>query len=537
MHKISLIAFINAMIMSLFPLCAQNPAGNSFLYSCQEVENSENYMKGNLYQKDLLLFIDLLKQTHPAFALRSDMQPFDIDSINKVEYQNLSQCNSVSVLQNKLQAIASLLNDGHTTVLPELDKRMIYPLSLFNEKGKIYIKGISKTYADCIGKEVLLINGGKVEGIINSFRPNVSSDNEEYFRDKINNLMQFYSIWKNNPYCRADSLLHLTLVDSTTVTLRPGVITKNEIAWLQPRKQPVTARKQMKMPFAYTLFPEKSLCYLQFNLCMDQSSLRLQYSQNGKPLDDKLEQKISQYPRWDNFIEKMFEEIQKQDIRNLVVDVRDNGGGNSRLCDVLLSWLKPLNELKSGSSFIRFSDCWKHQYPVLAERYGQAFEQKGIPMEKDTLYSNSWLSGLLSSEKQQSAPSFGNGLFKMNQDDKRIFKGKVYFLQNLKTYSSAGLLIVKAKDNNIGVVVGDRSSYRPCSYGDLLSWELPNTKIKGVISHKVFNRPNIEECGNIYLNPDVYLPSTWQDLVEGEDAVWTWILKVISPPMHNTDNP
>ncbi|QZE13624.1 hypothetical protein K4L44_13770 [Halosquirtibacter laminarini] len=80
-------------------------------------------------------------------------------------------------------------------------------------------------------------------------------------------------------------------------------------------------------------------------------------------------------------------------------------------------------------------------------------------------------------------------------------------------------------DNNIGIVIGDKSSYKPCSYGDLLSFELPNTKIKGFVSHKIFKRPDASQCNIECLVPDVLLQPTWNDLLEGKDIYWNWVLE------------
>lgn len=58
---------------------------NTDCYSNKKVENTQRYKMGNNFQKDLLLFIDMIKNTHPAFAPNYATQ-FDIDSIGKAMY-------------------------------------------------------------------------------------------------------------------------------------------------------------------------------------------------------------------------------------------------------------------------------------------------------------------------------------------------------------------------------------------------------------------------------------------------------------------
>lgn len=241
--------------------------------------------------------------------------------------------------------------------------------------------------------------------------------------------------------------------------------------------------------------------------------------------ENQLEKKILQYPRFDKFLNNMFEDIQSNKIKTLVIDVRNNTGGNSKLCDILLSWLKPIKDIREGSSSIRFSELWKLHYMNLYNEYKRIFAEIKLPFKMGTLYDSAILSSLSSIEKSPSIINKMNEYFLMNKDTSKIFKGNIIFIQGKKTYSSAGLLITEARDNNIGIIIGDKSSYRPCNYGDILFGELPNTHIKGSVSHKIFYRPNVNKCNESTLIPDVYLPTTWSDVIQNKDVCWEWVLK------------
>jgi hypothetical protein len=495
-------------------------------YSNVDIENSDAYKAGNVYQKDLLLFLDILKQSHPAFAPDGD-NPFNIDSIAEDGYQWASKCQFVNDLKSYMQAIMTLLNDGHTGLLPDVNKNLVYPFLFYKDNRNLYLTGISKEQDAFLGKQISQINGRPVEDVLNSFKPTISSDNEVYFYDKVNDYMQLYSVWQNNPYCLPDSSLQLTFTDATTVFLRPVSAGEINISRIQPKTPSGLVRENSRQPFLYKLLPEKNICYLQFNTCLDQSALRSQYYMNNSNnlSDEELEKRLSQYPRFDAFLEEMFQTIQTNQIKTLVIDVRNNSGGNSKLCDVLLSWLKPQKEIKSGSSFIRFSTLWEQHYPALAAEYKQAFMEKRQLYEQGKLYDNAFLSQLLTKKEESSVLEKIDSWFIQNEDESKVFKGNVIFIQNAKTYSSAGMLITSAIDNRIGAVVGNKSSYKPCSYGDLLAYELPNTKIRGFVSHKIFKRPDAEKCHEISLIPEFYIPVTWQDVLEGKDIYWECILK------------
>jgi hypothetical protein len=116
-----------------------------------------------------------------------------------------------------------------------------------------------------------------------------------------------------------------------------------------------------------------------------------------------------------------------------------------------------------------------------------------------------------------------NKYFIMNSDTSMVFKGTTIFLQGKKTYSSAGDLLVSVRDNELGMIIGEKSAYKPCSYGDILFWKLPNTETTGGISHKYFTRPNEKKCYEEYLAPDVYISTTLEDYKKGLDPCWEWV--------------
>lgn len=501
-------------------------------YSSLNVENSEAYKVGNIYQKDLLLCLNLLKESHPAFAPGIDA-PFNIDSINQAGYLWAYKCRSVTNLWTYLQAIMTLLNDGHTSLMPDLDRNHIYPFEFFKENQNIYLKGVTKEYGSYLGKQISLINGQAVLEVINSFRPVISSDNELNFSSKVCSFMRFYSLWKYTPFCLSDSTLQLTFADATTISLHQVPTKGMNLTSLQTKTQSNQIRQNNNQSFQYKLLPEKNICYLQFLDCADQSSMRYDYY-SGKTTNmsvEEFEKKISQIPRFDAFLNEMFQTIEATKIKTLVIDVRGNGGGNSALCEVLLSWLKPLKEIKNESVSIRISNLWEQNYPAFAAEFKQGLEKTQQPYEIGKLYDSSSLSGSTSgkdnstvSKEKTSVTKKIEEYFIKNTDENKVFKGNVVFIQDARTFSSAGSLITDATDNNIGIVIGDKSSFRPCNYGDLLCWELPNTKIRGFVSHKIFERPNTVKCHDLTITPNVYLTQNWSEVSEGKDICWEWIL-------------
>jgi hypothetical protein len=235
LRKITLFcAIITPLILNFSPIEAQN----LIQYSNSTIENSGEYNDGNIYQKDFLLFTTMLKETHPAFA-PNIKHHVDMDSIQLKGYQWAFECQSNEALSVYIQSILTLLNDGHTTVSQNMNMNMnmnmIYPFSFFKDNQTIYLRGVNQEHKSSLGKEISQINGAPVLDVINSFKQVVCADNEVRFFALAHNTMQFYAMWKNNPYYSTDSILKLTLVDATTISLKPLSKQQLNIAWLQSK--------------------------------------------------------------------------------------------------------------------------------------------------------------------------------------------------------------------------------------------------------------------------------------------------------------
>lgn len=138
-------------------------------------------------------------------------------------------------------------------------------------------------------------------------------------------------------------------------------------------------------------------------------------------------------------VNKMFKEVKKQNIQNVIVDLRNNGGGNSGVVD----------------EFIRYLDIDTYKMPMIKQRFGMFitnfFGDKNIVNEKY---------------------------------EDLLFKGKVYLLTSDYTYSAAMTFTDVIQGNKLGTVVGESPSNPPNCYTDVSIFLTPNAKIELWISTK-----------------------------------------------------
>jgi len=233
--------------------------------------------------------------------------------------------------------------------------------------------------------------------------------------------------------------------------------------------------------FSYQLFAKESICYLQFNQCNDARTLK----------DESL-------PRFDKLLNEMFSEMQKNNIETLIIDVQYNGGGSSRLCDELIDRIYPYSKVKGLDTYMRFSPLLALYNPK-TESAMKAWNEAG---KQNELY--------YMPEKKANVP------------EHEIFEGKVVFIQSKKTFSSAGILVTTARDNGIGEVIGEESTYSPSHYGEILPFKLPNTETLGTVCTKYFERADKSCAEDKTLIPDTYID------LSNKAAAWKKIMKMYS---------
>lgn len=455
-------------------------------YHNSKIESSELYLNGNIYQKDALLFVDLIREVHPAFAPNVDKvfkASFDIDSVANDVYKWAAECKNKGEFNMHLQSILCKLHDGHTMML-NTSYDWIYPFSYIkDDDGSFILSSVNYVNEAFLGKEIICINHKPIKDIISSFRNFLSYDNTIRFNYIVRNYIPIVDLWKYNPYKSDDDKLYLDFSDGSECVIFP---TRNnqmiKYSHLKKNKENKFVSENSNRTFTYRINSDNDTCHFLFNSFSDAN------------LNPSL-------PYFWSFLNEMFNEIDLKNINVLVVDLRKNSGGNSNLGDMLLSWLKPIEEIKTQTTLLRISDLWIKHNPMQYFTLFNAFLKENIELKKGELINPNLRTNNSNKNKEELNNKNTMSLYRRNMDTSKIFKGEVIFLQSPETYSSSGLLITNALDNNIGKVIGTESSYNTSSYGDLLGWTLPNTKLKGYVSHKIFLRPDSSKFSNKTIKP------------------------------------
>ena len=456
-------------IALLFTL--QTAAQPVITYHNKDVEESKNYKKGNGYQKDFLLFMDMLQTTHPAFEKNP---PFDVKKELKKGYTRCGKCKNLQEFVFYTQQVAAKIHDEHTSTYFHYVADLKYPFRFYIDGNDYYIDAIQKGMESSLGKQITKINGKDLSTISNQFKSFYSIGNEAGFKKTFRDHACWFFPWHELGLCEPDSSLNLSFSDGSSLKLRPVPANFQNWSIIQSTPSPVEQmrRSAMKKPFSYKILDE-GICYLLFDKCQDAGTMTSQSS-------------LIPIPFFSDFLDEMFQAMKEKNINKLVVDVRENGGGNSLLCNELLSRLK--SSVKIQSSYTRFSRLAADYYQSMGDN-------------------------LLAKNTADTIPSHIPG-------KENLFDGKVIWIQGKPTFSSAGMLITFAVDNNIGTVIGEPASYSPTHYGYMIKWNLPNTNIQGNVSHVYYIRPDETKGDEIPLAKT--FTTSFEDYVNGIDPCYNW---------------
>jgi len=220
--------------------------------------------------------------------------------------------------------------------------------------------------------------------------------------------------------------------------------------------------------YGYYLDTENSVCHFKLSTC--------QYTQD-----------------YLDFLKAMFEEIQDKGIENMVVDIRGNPGGHSGVVDEFLRYID--------------TDTYK-SYGCTRRMSKAAAEQRG--------YIVSW--GQFTNKPNQ---------WKTSKATEQLFSGDIYALVDGGTFSSGNWFGVILQDNNIGTIVGEPTGNAPNSYGDVLLFQMENSKLRYAISYTQWVRPDETRAEDIALYPDYPVNYTIDDYVQGRDLAMEEVMRLI----------
>ena len=178
------------------------------------------------------------------------------------------------------------------------------------------------------------------------------------------------------------------------------------------------------------------------------------------------------------FLDSTFSLIKEKNIKNLIIDLRYNSGGNSRVGDEFFQYISAVPFVQYGKTYVKISNVLKEWKP---EEYG----------DKE-------ISTIFVYDDEELTPLRENPL---------RFNGNTYLLTSTNTFSSASKFAWTFQYFKMGTVIGEETGGLIVCFGDMISFNLPNTKIHFGVSHKKFYGYGAGDENTHGVIPDVEIPA------------------------------
>lgn len=217
--------------------------------------------------------------------------------------------------------------------------------------------------------------------------------------------------------------------------------------------------------------------------------------------------------------------------RALIIDIRGNGGGNaSYIYDYLYPMIMGKKDFKDTHEYILFrtDEVFKYdaQYPEIKRVIKKIKESDFKYMEENIPFLKKDKEMMVDLRKNYTHIIFNPGYKNKGEfKDDYKFDGNLYLLVDRDVYSSAQVAAHFFKDNNLGVVIGEKTG------GDGIGTtpamvKLPNTKYILRFSHQLGLRETetIEE--STYTIPDIEISRKDQSQIPSNDGCVKKVIEI-----------
>ncbi|MCB2198709.1 hypothetical protein KQI63_04845 [bacterium] len=430
-------------------------------------------------RKDLSFLMMTLEDVHPNLYAHVSREEIEaerarIDASLDVEMTRLEFYRQVAPLVNRFK-------DGHTRANPpRIERReytdqgaLLFPLDL--EFGEDEVRVLHNYTSDSLvapGTQVLGINGIPIEQIEERLLQFVSGERSNFKRDI---LTQRYR-WQQWLVFGFESPFEVTVLRTTPRGSTPIArtflgLTKEELI---AKREALTDTTVQETNYSFTVLDNRlvpDVGYIDFN-------------------------SFAGMDEFEVFLDTTFRFLREQEIGDLVIDLRGNGGGNSTLGDMLINYLYDQPFSQASRMDIKVSKQFKHH---MANRWLPWYLRWYPPLGGDQ-FKRIW-----------EAPEGGIVSFSSEPDSVQEnlfrFTGQIYVLIDAGTYSSATMFAATMKDYGIATLVGEETGGLASHYGEVYPFHLPETKLSFGCSSKQFMRPSGEDDG-LGVVPDITIDPT-----------------------------
>lgn len=360
-----------------------------------------------------------------------------LSAINRAS-ESITDSISVEELYKIAAPIVAMIGDGHTnlffpanSVFKRDTKRL--PVWMHVESDRTITVDRSLDSIMPCGAKVLKINGKATDQIIDELMQYVSGETEHFRLSRLDDLRP---------------LLHVSMpADSYEIEyVAPG--TTETRSYTFPALTPPEYMSRVPAP-------------KNDNNSSEPYTFRIDETEQVGIMDFR---SFENQDKMKTFADSMFTTLRKRGIRDLIIDIRENGGGASSVGDILLQYFTPKPFIQMEKVLIRITPTTRRLM---------------------------WYGDMTPGIYYHVTPE--DKFHKPLSREEGFYDGKVWLLTSNKTFSSAGSFAWAAQVFGASTLVGETTGGMNVAYGDVLGYNLPVSGITCGISYKRFWKHNADE--------------------------------------------
>ncbi|MBU2940528.1 peptidase S41 [Lacinutrix sp. C3R15] len=227
--------------------------------------------------------------------------------------------------------------------------------------------------------------------------------------------------------------------------------------------------------------------------------------------------------KYKTFYKEVFKKIDSSKTENLIIDIRNNGGGSLAEIAELYSYLaeKPFQFLEPAEVNSRI--------PYL-KAFMSNTSSTGFKIFLGVFSPIIATHNLIKTKKEDGKLYYTFKQIKEAEPKSTGFKGDVYVLINGHSFSASSILSNQLQANKRAVFVGEETggAYNSTVAGIFKIYELPETKLKMRIGLMQIETPFKQEPAGYGVKPDYKILPTIQDRKQNKDPELSFILQTIA---------
>ncbi len=478
------------------------------------LSQNEKWDQGKLKQ-DLTIFREIREKANSGlYKYRTKQQ------IDSIYFWAFSQINKPKTLLDFYKIILKITDfegsvHNDTTLPDEFQNKFSsgnvffpYPVKLI--EGRLVINFQNAEIP--LGSEIHSINKIKTNKIIKDFYKYYTTDGYNISGKSIGLTGSFGKYFEMEYGPQQSFLVEYSLLNSSKKLIKKITAVSND-----------TRKENFKNRFS---LPIDSL---QFNKAKNKYSFKI-ISKNTAVLAIHTfsigkNAKAKEHLAYKKYLDSCFQYLSKNNqINNLIVDVRNNGGGSDPNDILTFSYLTQKPYRENAAAYVSFQEIPFADYFV----YDETEPQKKLEEKND-----------FEADLKEEFPKLENG--KYNQDEKfnlllqpdaNNFKGQIYLLISPRIASAGSLFASLVTGNTNAVVIGEETmgGYFGHNGHTPVEYELPNTKIKTKFSIVNLDQDVPKKANQIFgrgIIPDHEVKQTLGDFLQNKDTQFEYTLKLI----------